>query len=259
MLVFLLFFGCEKNDPNNCMKSPGVLFSLFVAREGNFSKYPVDDTLDFLINIRKSSVGLKPPVVEVNGHNYSVTTDQEDECTFENHTFGFLNAQRSSYFTYGQNNTLNMEGEVCGTVSETFMTPQELRVPLPTSYVIHRNADFILDLNGIDDFPFPAIAGGNPQEELDDISVNITYIRSLSDTLTYPTLPVDRIIVGTSYQKSNNGKIIVSSNELKKLPLNGTASVAIFRSTQYNLPNMSKGPIWIHFEQSQYAFFTIKD
>jgi len=259
-LACLLFFGCKKYDPlKDCLNSTGSLLVMSVNRYGWFTKSPLKDTSNFLIQMWRGMVGLKQPSLAINGRNYEVTPGQGDMCLLNSSEDSIPNSQQPSWFLFGQNNTLNLTGEIPGSVTEQFPMPKELRVTTPASFIIHRNTDFTLDITGVDDYPLPITAGGNPQDEYDQIRLDITYDRKYSDTLTYPTLPQVRYGTGSSYQKTDNGKVTVNSGNLKSLPLNGGASVTVTRYTNYKLPNGSKGPILFRISQYQYERFTIKD
>jgi hypothetical protein len=257
LLFSLLFFSCSEYRID-CREDYGLLMTMTIEKSGNFSKFDLTDTTRYNSTSKKSKVGLKLPTLEINGNNF--TMKENDLCEFES-VKDIPQSQLAGYFSFGQVNNFKLSGEISGTVNESFQLPEELKVKSVSSNIIHRNSDFTVEVTGVGDFPLPVTANDDKDSDnFDFLHVNVAYSRQLSDTITYPNLPVEQKRVGSlPYDKTNIGKLVIPSSVLRLLPLNGTARLTVERRMRYRIPKTGQTEKVIHVFQTQFNDFVITD
>ena len=145
LLIGVTFLSCQKagNTGESCPATDNYLFYLFARKVSGITTPEANDTTGVFINVYKSNAGTQLPALKINGHDFPLIDDGIDRCAngskFNIEIPAIPKAQLSGYLLIGETNSLQLSGERCGTVSETFTFPNEMRLkPLPSG-IIHKS------------------------------------------------------------------------------------------------------------------------
>ncbi len=264
LLIFLTFLSCNKPADNiSCPPTDDFLLYTYIVKGTGLIQANHWDTTYHISVVYKSNAGDQMPTLQFNNRNIILKDDSVNRCEngskFASNQEKFPDISQTNQFLFGKTNTIHLTGQLCGTISDSFHLPNETKLATLSSNRINKNQDFKLSIIGADDFPIDIPNNGDPSTYFDHITLQIIYSRSISDTITYPLLPIQNQTIGREYSTPVGNLIVIPSSELQAFPLNGTVLLQFVRNTQTRMPDKTKGQLDLQIKQVQSEYFEIKN